>query len=302
MNARRPPPPRASRLGRALERLSREVARQEVDPDLSERVLRALPPAPRPPAPRPHPRTPGARGPWPWLRWVGLLGLLLAAAGDAHAGPVEAREAWQRAQALKSGPWVARVRALRDARAATVPSDSLYARALKAEASAWRAAGRVHAAAAAGAWASGLGPDADPDRAEALLSLARALRDEGDDAAARDPLLAAARVARAALPWKADEALDLLVEDADERGDEGGLAALALRLEQERARPSSRIEALGRLGLVALGRGARDEAGRCLARAERAYRESARAADPREVARSIKAWLDSRLRRALASR
>ena len=298
---RRPPPPPQDRLTAALRGLGRwEAARPETQA-LADRVLATLglaatllPTAP--PARRPA-------GGWAraWGRGVALVLLLLSVAAPSGAGPVEAREAWQRAQALKTGPWRERVRALREARAATVPTDSVFARALKAEASTWRESGRVHAATAAAVWAAGLGAESDPDRAAALLSAARALRDEGDDDAARDPLLAAARVARPAMPWKADEALDLLVEDAAERRDAPRTLALALRLEQERGRPSSRIEAWSRTGLLALERGARDEAQRCLARAEKAY-ASAEGSEPREAARATKAWLDAPLRRALEAK
>jgi hypothetical protein len=225
--------------------------------------------------------------------------LLARAAVDACAGPIEAREAWKRAQALRSGAWSARVRALREVREDTTATDSVYARALRSEAQVWREARRTHAAAAAEAWAAALGPERDPDRAGALLTAAKSLRAEGDDAAARPPLRDAARVGRTAVPWQADEALDVLAEDADERRDEAGLRAVVLRLEDERARPSSRIEGWSRLGLLVLERGAPDEARRCLARAERAYRDADRA-DPREAARATKAWLDSSLRRALA--
>jgi hypothetical protein len=70
------------------------------------------------------------------------------------------------------------------------------------------------------------------------------------------------------------------------------------RLERDGARPSSRIEGWSRLGLLALQRGAPDEARRCLVRAERAYRD-ADDADAREAARATKAWLDAALRKAL---
>jgi hypothetical protein len=222
-----------------------------------------------------------------------------AALPAARAGPVEAREAWTRAQTLRTGPWAPRVRAYREVRDATTATDSVYGRALRAEAGVWREARRAHAAAAAEAWAAALGPASDPERAGALLTHAKSLRAEGDDAAARAPLDEAARVARNALPWQADEALDVLAEDADERRDERRLRAVVERLEDERARPSSRIEAWSRLGLLALARADLDDARRSLARAARAYRDADRA-DPRETARATKAWLDSRLRGALA--
>jgi tetratricopeptide (TPR) repeat protein len=229
-----------------------------------------------------------------------VLTMVLGLAVAARAGPLEAREAWKRAQTLRTGPWGARVRAYREVRGETTPTDSVYARALRAEAGVWRDAHRAHAAAAAEAWAAALGPASDPDRAGALLALAKGLRAEGDDAAAREPLGEAARVGRTAVPWEADEALEVLAEDAADRRDEADLRGVLKRLEDERARPSTRIQAWDRLGLLALARGDVDEARRCLARAERAYRDAERA-DPREAARATKAWLDAALRRALKS-
>jgi hypothetical protein len=269
-----------------------------MDPALPARVLSALGLAA---APGSEPDA--ARGS-PAVGWRRTVAVLLLAAGACalaaavEAGPVEAREAWKRAQAAKTGAWSARVRLLREVRGHTGPTDSVYARALRAEAAVWREARRAHAAAAAEAWAAGLGPASDPDRTGALLTHARALRDEGDDAAARPALAAAADVARSAMPWRADEALELLAEDAEERGDERALRAAVERMEKDDARPSSRIEGWSRLGMLHLARGDADDARQCLRRAERAYRD-ADDADPREAARATKAWLDALLRKAL---
>jgi hypothetical protein len=304
--ARRVSPGRAGRSARALAHLRHLDADVVMDPALPDRVLAAL----GFPVACPAGAGSGRRGFFrrlaralrSLLRIVLAAAALLLAAGPppARAGPVEARAAWKEAQALKLAPWNARVRAYRAVRAATTPTDSVYARALAAEGAALRDAGRVHAAAAAEAWAAALGPASDPDRAGALLRQAKNLRAEGDDDAAKAPLQAAAKVGRTAVPWEADEALDVLAEDAQDRRDEAGLRTIVQRLEAERARPSSRIEGWSRLGVLVLGRGDADEARRCLAKAERAYRDGEKA-DPREAARATKAWLDAALRRALAS-
>jgi len=238
-----------------------------------------------------------------------LLALLAAPAflaehglspAPARAGPLEARAAWERAQALRGGPWRARVVALRSVRTETGPSDSLYARALAAEARALRDVRHVHGAAALEARSGALGPQHDPERAVRLLTQARALLSEEDRAAARAPLLAAAEVARNALPWRADEALEVLTRLAAEDRDLAALRLLAARAEREQARPSTCITLWGALGLQALSAGGRTEAERCLTRSERAFRLAARA-DPREAARAAAVWLDLPLRAQLAA-
>lgn len=236
---------------------------------------------------------------------VALAGLLLGSAlrptGPAQAGPLEAREAWQAAEALKAGAWTERVRALRRVAALAHPADPLHARALRAQARVLRGAARVHAAAALEDWAARVAPPNDPDRAAALITQARALASEGDADAARAPLEEAARVARRALPWQADDALDLLVEEAAERRDRPALERLAARLDRERARPSSRIVAWDRLGLLALAQGEEPRARACLGLAAQAYADAGRA-DPREAARATRAWLDAGLRARLSAR
>ncbi len=246
---------------------------------------------------RPTPRCPGRvrRPRLPLL--LGLLPLLAGAA--APADPATARDAWEQAERLRQGAFAERVQALRRVRALARPHDPLHLRAVRAEARALRGARRVHGAAALEALAARLLPAHDPERAPPLVAAARALRAEGDDEAARPLLEEAAGLARREAPEVADEALDLLVEDADERRDVAALGALAARLERERARPSSVIRALDALGCLHLARGARPQAQACLARLREAFL-GAGAAGPREAALATKAWLDAGLRKALA--
>lgn len=234
-------------------------------------------------------------------RLLALVAVLVLGTTPSRAGPLEARAAWERAQALRAGPWRARVVALRAVRTETGPSDSLYTRALAAEARALRDVQRGHGAAALEARAAALGPPRDPERAARLLTQARALLSEGDRAAALAPLLAAAEVARHEVPWHADEALEALARLASEDGDLAALRLLAARAERERARPSTRIALWGALGLAALEAESRPEAEACLARAERAFRLAARA-DAREAARAAATWLDLPLRARLTTR
>jgi hypothetical protein len=235
------------------------------------------------------------------LAFLVSLAVLVLGTAPSRAGPLEARAAWERAQALRAGPWRARVVALRAVRAETGPSDSLYTRALAAEARALRDVQRLHGAAALEARAAALGPARDPERAARLLTQARALLSEEDRAAAHAPLLAAAEVARHEAPWHADEALEALGRLAAEDGDLAALRLLTARAEREQARPSTQIALWGALGLATLGAGSRAEAESCLARAERAFRRAVRA-DSREAARAAKTWLDLPLRARLAAR
>lgn len=232
-----------------------------------------------------------------------LLGALALAAGQpAHAGPAEAREAWERTRQLAARPWRERVRAYRAVRHATHARDPLVLRALAAEARVLREQGRVHAAAALEAWATGLTPLHEPERAVRCDQQAGALQAEGDLAAAAACWDEAARRARRDLPWRADEALEALATLAAGHGDLDGLRRLCARAEAEGARPSTRIALWGALGLLLLerlGEAGRAEALRALALAQRAFEASA-TGDAREATRAGKAWLDLPLRRRLA--
>lgn len=229
-----------------------------------------------------------------------VLGLLAASvASPARAGPLEAREAWARAQALRGGPWRTRLIALREAAGLAAPGDSLRPRALAAQADLLRGLARVHAAAALDAWALEAVPRRDPDRAARLLDAARALLGDGDREAARGLALTAAEEGRGPAAWRADEALELLVTLSGEERARERLAALAAKAERDGARAATRIEAAGALGLALLDAGDEPGARRELSRAERAFRESVRE-DARDQARAAKAWLDLPLRRRLA--
>jgi hypothetical protein len=228
--------------------------------------------------------------------------LLVAAAGSARparAGPLEAREAWRRAQALRVGPWRPRMLALREAAGLAAPGDSLRPRALAAQADLLRGLARVHAAAALDACALAAVPRRDPDRAARLLDAARALLGDGDREAARGLAQSAAEEGRGPAAWLADEALELLVTLSGEERARERLAALAAMAERDGARAATRIEAAGALGLALLEAGDEPGARRELSRAERAFRDSGRE-DLRDQARAAKAWLDLSLRRRLA--
>ena len=227
--------------------------------------------------------------------------LLVLAAGSgpqADAGPVEARQAWEEARTLVGRPWPERARALRRVRTLTFERDPLVARALAAEASLLRSVHRVHAAAALEARAAALVSPHDPERAARRAVQARGLLSEEDRDAARAPWEEAARAARQATPWRADEALEALGELHAEEGDAPALARLIARSEAEGARPSTRIRLWGALGLLAWRARDLPQAQRALTQAERAFEHAARA-EPREAARAAKDWLDLELRRRL---
>lgn len=250
---------------------------------------RRLPNAPRP--------TPGRA-----LLLVGVLAALGSAPqAPAHGGPLEAREAWERARAAQGQPWRARVRAYRAVRHATHARDPLQARALAAEARVLREQGRVHAAAALEAWAAASTPAHEPERATRCDTQATHLRAEGDLDAARTCWEEAEQRARREQPWRADEALEALARMAAEDGDAPALRRLCARATTVQARPSTRIHLWGALGwqrLEAGEPGGEREALQALEQARRAFAHSA-GGDAREALRAGKAWLDLPLRRRL---
>lgn len=244
----------------------------------------------------------------PWLR-LALPAAIAAAlswpclAGPvAHAGPVEAREAWEQARLLAQRPWRERVRAYRAVRQATHARDPLRARALSAEARVLRQQGRVHAAAALEAWATAATPEHEPERAARCDAQAGLLHGEGDVHAARACWEEAERRARREQPWRADEALEALARLAAEQAEHARLRSWCLHAEAVKARPSTRVALWGAWGLLALAQGGTPglrAAEQALAHAATAFEQSARA-DPREALRASKAWLDLPLRQRLA--
>ena len=238
-------------------------------------------------------------------RRVGVVAVATAlAAGllparEARGGPVEAREGWKRASALRAAPWRQRLAALREARREAGPNDPLLARVLVAEGGVLRAAGLGGAAAAAESFAADTGPARDPSRLARALAAARDFEEEGDVVAALDRLSDVLGGGAGGAPEVLGPALVLRARIAAERDDEPTLVELrraADGLPWDRV--ADRLAVVDLFGQVRLRAGDRPAALRALDAEKRLYAEATRRGD--FIARlASRAWLRLLLPRLL---
>jgi tetratricopeptide (TPR) repeat protein len=218
----------------------------------------------------------------------------------ASAGPQEARDAWERAKALRGAPWRDRALAYRRVIDESNRTDRLRVRALLALGDVLREADHPHGAAAVEALAAATGSSRDETRLGAVLDHARSMRKEGDAEVAARLLDEVVRLARADSPRLADQAMELRSEDAFHERDDEALAWLHTLAERDRAAPHVRVRVAGRLGERLLDRGDRDGAKRCLKTAEAVVRDAERTDDAASL-QATRAWLDLPLRLRLSS-
>jgi hypothetical protein len=207
---------------------------------------------------------------------VVAAGFAIGSAVAARAGPIEAREAWKRAQMLRTAPWRQRLAALREARREVGATDPLLPRILMAEGALLRAAGLRGAADALESQAADTGPAHDSARLARALSVARGFDADGDERAALERLgevLAGA----AGDEFVLGPALVLRARIAATHDDEATLAELvrtAATLGADRV--GDRLAVIDLAGVVCWRAGDRARARRALEEEKRLYADATR--------------------------
>ena len=221
---------------------------------------------------------------------IALVVLGVVSSARARAGPIEAREAWKRAQSLRSAPWRQRLAALRDAQREVGKTDPLFPRILAAEGALLRTANQPFAADALEAEAADTGPVRDESRLARGLSVARGFDADGDEWAALE------RLTEVLAGAAGDEhvlgpALVLRARIAADHDDDAMLADLvrtAATLGADRV--GDRLAVIDLAGVVRWRAGDRPGARRALEEEKRLYAGAARRGDA--VAKfAARAWL-----------
>lgn len=228
-------------------------------------------------------------------RAVAWVALAVWSSTSVAAGPIEAREAWKRAMALKSAPWRQPLAALRDARRAVNDTDPLLGRVWAAEGRVLRQAGQSFAADASESAGADAGPARDPARLARALVAARGFDDEGDELAALERLEEVLRGTGPGEGFVYGPALVLRARMAADRGDEAALSAVvraAGALGWDRV--SDRMAVIDFAGTLRFRAGDRAGARRALEEEKRLYAEATRRGDDVAMFAS-RAWLKLKL-------